>query len=150
MKNIPLHSLRALQNVIALKNRTSLEPGPLIRLVRTRLHMNQRQLARRCKIPQSHLALIEQGKVDVQYGSLNRIFQALFCRLMLNIQPEKEFQAIIEDRVREVAKRRVRQTLGTMALESQEPDSGTSKELLRREEQRLLRNPSAEIWDDEI
>lgn len=36
-----------------------------------------------------------------------------------------------------------------MALESQEPDRGTSKELLRREEQRLLKDPSSEIWDDE-
>ncbi|OGR90085.1 MAG: hypothetical protein A2992_02905 [Elusimicrobia bacterium RIFCSPLOWO2_01_FULL_59_12] len=149
-KNISLHSQRALHNAIAAKKQVPLEPGSLIRLIRERLHMNQRQLARRCKIPQSHLALIEQGKVDVQYGSLIRIFQALFCRPVLHIQPEKDFEAIIENRVRGVAQRRVRQTLGTMALESQEPDSGTSKELLRREEKRLLRNPSSEIWDDEI
>jgi transcriptional regulator with XRE-family HTH domain len=148
-KNIPLHSHRALRNATATKQQVSMEPGNLIRLVRERLHMNQRQLARRSRIPQSHLAHIEQGKGDVQYGSLTRILKALFCQPVLTIQPENDFEAIIEDRVREVAGRKVRRTLGTMAMESQEPDNETSKELLRREVQRLLKDPSSEIWDDE-
>ncbi len=148
-KNIPLHSDRALRKATVSRQQIPLEPGALIRLVRERLHMTQRQLARRCGIPQSHLTLIEQGKADVQYGSLNRIFKALHCRPLLSVMPEKDFDAIISGQAHEVAARRVRRTLGTMALESQEPDSETSKELLRREEQRLLRDPSSEIWDDE-
>lgn len=148
-KNIPLHSDRALRNATVSKQQIPIEPGVLIRLVRERLHMTQRQLAQRCGIPQSHLTLIEQGKGDVQYGSLVRIFKALHCRPVLSVLPEKDFDTIIATQVHDVAARRVRQTLGTMALESQEPDSGTSKELLRREEQRLLRDPSSEIWDDE-
>jgi len=111
--------------------------------------MNQRQLARRCGIPQSHLTRIEQGKGDVQYGSLRRIFQALFCQPILNVRPEKDFDAILAARAHVVAERRIRKTLGTMALENQEPDRETTQELLRREERRLLNNPSAELWDDE-
>lgn len=148
-KNIPLHSHRALRNATASRRQIPMKPGALIRLVRERLHMNQRQLARRCRIPQPHLALIEQDKGDVQYGTLTRILEALFCRPVLNVQPEKDFDSIIADRVHAVAQREVGRTLGTMALESQEPDPETSKELIRREERRLLHEPSSEIWDDE-
>jgi len=148
-KSFPLHSHRALKNAIASRGQASIPPGELIRLIRERLHMTQRQLAQRCRIPQSHLTLIEQGKGDVQYGTLTRILEALFCRPILQIETQKDFDSIIVDRIHQVAERRVKRTLGTMALESQEPDQETSKEMLRREERRLLHELSSEIWDDE-
>ena len=147
-ERLPLHRSRLLRRALIQDQRTALSPGELIRLLRERFHMTQRQLARRCHVPQPHLALIEQGKKDFQYSTLTRILSAFSCLPVLNLRPERDFGAIILERVRQVAQRRVQRTLGTMALESQEPDRGTTQEMIRREEQRLINNLS-EIWDDE-
>jgi transcriptional regulator with XRE-family HTH domain len=147
-EKISLHRFRSLSKAVIQDQRAILPPGELIRLLRDRFQMTQRQLARRCHMPQSHLALIEQGKKDFQYGTLTKILQAFSCQPVLNLRPEQEFEAMIHQRVHEVAQRRVQRTLGTMALESQEPDRGTTQEMIRREEQRLFNNLS-EIWDDE-
>ncbi len=145
---LALHRFRSLRKAVIRDQRTILPPSELIRLLRDRFQMTQRQLARRCRMPQSHLALIEQGKKDFQYSTLTKILRAFSCQPVLNLRPEQEFGAMILQRVHEVAQRRVRRTLGTMALESQEPDGSTTQEMIRREEQRLMNNLS-EIWDDE-
>jgi transcriptional regulator with XRE-family HTH domain len=148
-EKIPLHQLHLLRSAMVHGQRAALPPGELIRLLRQRFHMTQRQLARRCHLPQPHLALIEQGKKDFQYSTLAKILRAFSCKPVLNIQAEKDFEEMILERVREIARARVHRALGTMALESQEPDNETSKEMIRREEQRLLNELPSEIWDDE-
>ena len=147
-ENFSLHRFRLLRKALIRDQRTTFPPGELIRLLRERFHMTQRQLARRCRLPQPHLALIEQGKKDFQYSTLTKILQAFSCQPVLNLRPAQDFGAMILERVHHVAQRRVRRTLGTMALESQEPDDSTTQEMIRREEQRLMNNLS-EIWDDE-
>lgn len=148
-EKIPLHQLRLLRNAIVSGPRAALPPGDLIRLLRQHFHMTQRQLARRSHLPQPHLALIEQGKKDFQYSTLAKILRAFSCKPVLNIQAEKDLEEIVLERVREVARARVRRAIGTMALESQEPDNETAQEMVRREEQRLLKDLPSDIWDDE-
>jgi len=143
-----LHRFHMLRKAVIRDRRTTLPPGELIRLLRDHFHMTQRQLARRCRVPQPHLALIEQGKKDFQYSTLTKILQAFSCEPVINLRPLQDFGSMILERVHQVARHRVRRTLGTMALESQEPDDSTTQEMIRREEQRLMNNLS-EIWDDE-
>src|SRR5690348_12589299 len=116
-EKLSLHRFRLLRKAMVQDQRAVLQPGELIRLLRERFQMTQRQLARRCHLPQPHLALIEQGKKDFQYSTLTKILGAFSCQPVLNLRAENELGATILARVHQVARHRVERTLGTMALE---------------------------------
>ncbi|MEE8424594.1 MAG: helix-turn-helix domain-containing protein [Elusimicrobiota bacterium] len=119
----------------------------LILLTRTRLGMTQAQLAKRCGLPQSHIAKIEKGKVDVQLTTLRRIFKALFCRLVVAPKPDRDLNEIIREQTRKAALKRVKRVAGTMAMEKQRPEEGMLDDLVRAETERLLQKRSSEIWE---
>lgn len=60
-----------------------LEPHVIIRTIRNAFGMTQAQLAERAGMPQSHLAKIETGKVDIQLSTLRKIFKAMDCAAMV-------------------------------------------------------------------
>lgn len=120
----------------------------LILLTRVRLGMTQTQLAKRCGLTQSHIANIENGKVDVQLSTLRRIFAALDCRLVLAPQPLGDLDALIRRQARAAALKRVKRVRGTMAMEAQRPDEGMLEELIQAETEKLLQSRSSEIWED--
>ncbi|MBI4679110.1 MAG: helix-turn-helix domain-containing protein [Elusimicrobia bacterium] len=126
-----------------------LAPHQLTRLVREHLCMTQAQLARRCGLPQSHVAKIESGKVDIQVGTLRRIFRALSCGLVLAPKPGKDLGQMVREQARKAAVQRVRRVAGTMAMEKQRPEEGMIEELIRAEAERLLRKRSSAIWEVE-
>lgn len=121
----------------------------LILLTRVRLGMTQAQLAARCGLTQSHIANIENGKVDVQLTTLRRIFKALFCHLVVAPQPLGELDQIIREQARKAALKRVRRVAGTMAMEQQRPEEDMLEELVKAETELLLQKPSSEIWEDD-
>jgi transcriptional regulator with XRE-family HTH domain len=51
--------------------------------------MSQAQLALRCGMARSHIAAIESGRRDCQLGTLRRIFDALFCDLLVIPKPRQ-------------------------------------------------------------
>ena len=119
----------------------------LIALLRLRLGMTQAQLAKRCGLPQSHIAKIESGKVDVQLATLQRIFKALFCQLTLAPRPDGNLDQILRAQARKAALIRVKRVAGTMAMEDQRPEAGLLEDLVQAESERLLKKRSSEIWD---
>lgn len=121
----------------------------LVHLTRVRLGMTQAQLARRSGLTQSHIANIENGKVDVQLTTLRRVFKALHCDLVLAPRPEGDLEEFIRHQARKTAMNRVRRVTGTMALEDQRPEEGMIEDLVRAETEKLLRARSAEIWEIE-
>lgn len=121
----------------------------LVLLTRVRLGMTQAQLASRCGMTQSHIANIENGKVDAQLTTMRRIFKAMHCRLVIAPQPEASLEHIIEQQARKAAAKRVQRVAGTMALEAQRPDQGMLDELILAEMEKLMRKPSSEIWEVE-
>ena len=123
-------------------------PGSLVRFLRNHLSMSQAQLARRAKMPQSHLAKIEQDAVDVQWSSLKRLLGALFSEPLLLYKPQETIMEILSKRIHEAARKRVARIVGTMALEKQQPDPSTIEELSRQEETKLWERRSTEIWED--
>ncbi|MBI4056988.1 MAG: helix-turn-helix domain-containing protein [Elusimicrobia bacterium] len=125
-----------------------LAPHVVIRNIRNTLHMTQAQLARRAEMPQSHLAKIETGKVDVQLSTLRRILRALNCEAVFLPKFHKAPQEVLRERIREVARRKVARVAGTMALERQRPDERMVRALIRSEEERLLARPTSEVWED--
>jgi DNA-binding XRE family transcriptional regulator len=66
-----------------------LEPGALQKTLRARLRMSQAELARRCGLSQSHIARLESGKLDAQWGTWRRVFDALYCDVALLPLPRK-------------------------------------------------------------
>src|SRR5437879_13085755 len=116
-------------------------PNAMIRALRAELHMTQAQLAKRAGVTQPHLARIETGKVDPQLSTLRRIFDALFCGVLIVPQRLKAPQDVMLERVKAKARRNVLRVTGTMALEKQTPDEGTIRHLIRSEEARLLAHP---------
>jgi transcriptional regulator with XRE-family HTH domain len=73
-------------------------PGFYLRALRGKLRMSQAQLARRAVVDQSHIARIELGKVDADLSTLRRLFDALFCDLVLVPRPRLELGDALAER----------------------------------------------------
>ncbi|MBI5243364.1 MAG: helix-turn-helix domain-containing protein [Elusimicrobia bacterium] len=121
------------------------EPHVIIRTIRISLRMTQAQLARRAGLPQSHLAKIEVGRVDVQLSTLRRILAAMYCGTVVLPKFQKPPRAALTERIREFARRKVARVTGAMERD----DDRTVRALIRSEEKRLLSGSSSEIWDED-
>lgn len=121
----------------------------LIRLLRGELSMTQAQLAKRCGLPQSHIARIESGKIDLQLETVRRIFSALSCGLAVVPIPSKSPEEIVREQARKAALKRVRRVAASMALEEQRPDERMLEELIKAETEKLLSRRASAIWEDE-
>ncbi len=122
-------------------DKSKLTIGDWIRLLRNRLRMTQAELAHRAKITQPNLAAIESGKVDPQVGTLRRIYEGLGCELNLEPLLKRPLEELVRDRAQAVALKRLKQTMGTMALEGQAPDQDTFRQLLEKRTDDILRSP---------
>jgi DNA-binding transcriptional regulator YiaG len=65
------------------------EPRVYLRALRSRLRMSQAQLARRSGIEQRHISRFETGKSDLRLNTLRRLFDAMFCDLLIVPRPRK-------------------------------------------------------------
>ena len=124
---------------------SKLMAGDWVRLLRNRLRMTQAELAQRAHITQPNLAAIESRKVDPQVGTLQRIYEGLGCKLNLEPLLHKSLEELTRDRARAVALKRLKQTMGTMALEDQAPDKDTFRQLLEKRTDDILRSPRKRI-----
>ena len=126
----------------------SLSHSALVRMVREKLYMTQAQLAKRAGVPQSHIAKIEIGKMHPRLDTLQKILKALHCDLLLVPKPVQDLDAIIHERISQIAKKRVDSVAGTMRLEDQSPPSQLLDDMRHEEESKLLRNPTSKIWEE--
>lgn len=117
-----------------------------IRDLRKRLHMSQKQLAKRAKITQSHLSLIESGKSKISVWLLEKIFEALFCDVMI-IPLSQDLDAIMKKQAKLAAKKHLSSLMGSMALENQLPTKEYLDKKIEEVAYDLLRSGSTEIWD---
>jgi transcriptional regulator with XRE-family HTH domain len=51
--------------------------------------MSQTSLAHRSGVPQAHIARPESGKLDARLSTLRRLFDAMFCDLLVVPRPRK-------------------------------------------------------------
>jgi len=65
------------------------EPRVYIRGFRSALRMKQIELAKRCSLSRSYINRLEKGKKDARVCELYRIFNALFCDLLILPIPRK-------------------------------------------------------------
>lgn len=123
-----------------------IKPSDWIRLLRNYLRMTQAELANRANITQANLVAIESGKVDPRVSTLQRIYDGLSCHLSLEPRPRKPLGDILSGRARAVALKRLKKTMGTMALEDQASEAEVFRKLLEKRTDEILRDPREKLW----
>ena len=130
--------------------RNSRPPKGWVRAVRDALGMTTAQLARRLGVSQPRIVELEQSEMSgsVTLHTLQRAAEALGCRLVYALVPERPLAEIVRERAEIVAERQAGAVEHTMRLENQAVQSKRArKELHRQLIENLLRRP-ARLWDD--
>ncbi len=125
-------------------------PKGWLRAVRDALGMTTAQLARRLGVSQPRIVELEQSEVSgsVTLNTLQRAAEALGCRLVYALVPDRPLADTVRERADLVAARLTGAVAQSMRLEDQEVTSKeVAKDLHRREVERLLRRP-ARLWDE--
>jgi len=110
--------------------------------------MTQGDLALRAKLPQSHIAAIEGGKKNPPLPTLARILDAMECDLVVLPKLRLPIDEIIRKRAAKLALKRLKRTMGTMALEGQAPDTGRFRQLFVQRTDEIIANRSEDLWSE--
>src|ERR1700704_3088251 len=146
-------AIRHLDKRFAGLRRLAQSPRPpkgWLRPIRDALGMTTAQFARRLGVSQPRIIELEQSEVSgkVTLNTLQRAAEALGCRLVYVLVPEKPLAETERDRAELLAQTPQSDVEHTMRLEDQAVSSKTaSKELRERLIAELLRRP-ARLWDE--
>jgi predicted DNA-binding mobile mystery protein A len=126
-------------------------PRGWIKAIREALGMTTAQLGKRLGVSQPRAVAIEKAESTnaITLGSLARAARALDCDLVYALVPRKPLETLAEERALQVAKRRIRPTRHTMALEAQSVDQKAEEEQVKQLARRLLEMPGSALWDGE-
>jgi len=125
-------------------------PKGWLRAIRDALGMTTAQFARRLGVSQPRIIELEQSEVSgsVTLNTLQRAAEALGCRLVYALIPEKPLAETVSERAELVAERQLKAVEQTMRLEDQSVKGTTAAKDLRRQFiDELLRRP-ARLWDE--
>ena len=99
---VPLPQRQAFNEAVVFVSRApkraNLEPAVLLRALRGALRMSQADLARRSGVQQAVVARVESGKGDVRLGTLRKLFDAMFCDLLILPKPRKRPSDAVAER----------------------------------------------------
>ena len=139
--------LNLLQNVEMLAR----PPRGWIKAIREALGMTTAQLAKRLGVSQPRVLGIEKAESSgtIKLETLERAARALDCRLVYALVPRSSLESMTEDRARALARKRLRATSHSMALEDQRVDKADEEEHLERLVQKLLDQSGSALWEDE-
>ena len=145
------HQLDKRLNILQNVNILARPPRGWIKAIREALGMTTAQLGKRMGVSQPRAVGIEKAETSgsLTLESLERAARALDCRLVYALVPRKKLELLVEDRARELAKKRLRATSHSMALEDQRVDEADELEHLKRLVQKLLEQPGSTLWEDE-
>jgi predicted DNA-binding mobile mystery protein A len=125
-------------------------PKGWLRAIRDALGMTTAQFARRLGVSQPRIIELEQSEVSggVTLNTLQRAAEALGCRLVYVLIPEKPLTETVSERAELIAERQLKAVEQTMRLEDQSVEDPTvAKDLRRQFVDQLLRRP-ARLWDE--
>jgi predicted DNA-binding mobile mystery protein A len=125
-------------------------PKGWLRAIRDALGMTTAQFARRLGVSQPRIIELEQSEVSgtVTLNTLQRAAEALGCRLVYALIPEKPLAETVRERTELIAERQLKAVEQTMRLEDQSVKGATAAKDLRRQfVEELLRRP-ARLWDE--
>lgn len=125
-------------------------PKGWIRAIRDALGMTAAQLAKRLGVSQPRVVELEQSEVSgsVTLNTLQRAAEALGCRFVYALIPERPLAETVRTRAEAVAQRQLAPVQQTMRLENQSVSDKAASDRLRNQLiEELLRRP-ARLWDD--
>ena len=129
---------------------TAHPPKGWVRAIRDALGMTTAQLGQRLGVSQPRVVEIEQGEVSgsITLNTLQRAAQALGCRLVYTLIPDRPLEETVRQRAEKLAQEKLISVEQTMRLEDQSvKNKVASKETLRQFTEVLLRHP-ARLWDE--
>jgi len=126
-------------------------PRGWVKAIRESLGMTTAQLGRKLDVSQPRIIKIEQSEIKgtITLGSLERVAQALDCRVVYALVPRTSLEDVIGERARQKAKKRLESTSHTMALEAQRPEPDDEAEQLKRLANNLIQKGGSSLWEDE-
>lgn len=131
----------------------ALKPPPRgwVKAIREALGITAAQLGQRLGVTQERALAIEKAEVGgaITLDSLQRAAQALGCRLVYALVPEKPFDEMVKDRAFVLASQRLKSTGHNMALEAQSVDAADEREQLQRLTRQLMERGGSALWDEE-
>jgi len=130
--------------------KTPRPPKGWLRAIRDALGMTTKQFARRLGVSQPRIVELEQseGSGSVTLNTLQRAAEALGCRLVYALVPEKPLADTVRERAELLAGQRQAAVEHTMRLEDQAvKDKKAVRELRQQIIHDLLERP-ARLWDD--
>ena len=130
--------------------KTARPPKGWLRAIRDALGMTTAQLGKRLGVSQPRIVELEQSEVSgsVTLNTLQRAAEALGCRFVYALVPERPLAETVRERADLIASRQLSAVAQSMKLEDQEvKNKDVTKELHRRAVEQLLRRPSR-LWDE--
>ncbi len=121
-----------------------------IRAIREALGMTTAQMAKRLGVKQPRVIELEHAEANgnITVKSLERAAEALGCRLVYILVPEKPLADTIRQRATRLAEKQLASVEQSMRLEAQGvSDKKQRAEALHKLVERLLRRP-ARLWDE--
>jgi predicted DNA-binding mobile mystery protein A len=131
--------------------KTQRPPKGWLRVIRDALGMTTKQFGRRLGVSQPRIVELEQSEVSgsVTLNTLQRAAEALGCRLVYALVPDKPLAETVRERAELVAEQRQAAVEHTMRLEDQAvKGKAASNDLRRQFVEELLRRP-ARLWDEQ-
>lgn len=122
-----------------------------LRAVRKALGMTTSQFAKRLGVSQPRIVELEKSELSgaVTLATLERAAQALGCRLIYALVPERPLEDMVRERAETLAQKQLRDVEQTMALEDQSvSDVKARRRLLQERVDALLERPKR-LWDAE-
>lgn len=122
-----------------------------IKAIREALGMTTAQLGRRLGVSQPRVLAIEKAEAlgSIKLDSLERAAHALDCRLVYALVPRKPLVAMVEDRARQLAEKRLGAASHSMALEGQRVEAEDEREHLEQLVNKLINQPGSRLWEDQ-
>ena len=122
-----------------------------LRTMRKALGMSGPQLAKRLGVTKAQVSKTEKGEVtgSVTLKSMHNMAEALHCRLVYAVIPEKEIQQVIKDQAIKKAKAQVRDASTHMALEAQALNKEKLSAEIERIAAQIIDKMPADLWNDE-
>ncbi len=122
--------------------------GVQIQRIRALLGMTQTQLARRSGQYLRMIQRLESEEVDPRLSSLKKAAEGLDCELIVRLVPRQPIQQSIRQRAEQKADQLVKLSVGTAALEEQQP----AEKYIKQQREDLVRDLASKrpslLWDD--
>ncbi len=121
-----------------------------LRTVRKALGMSGAQLAKRLGVTKGRVSQAESGEVSgsVTLRTMQTMAEAMNCRFVYAVVPEKDIDSLIREQAIKQAKARVKAASTHMALEAQSLDKETLNSEIERIASEIMSKMPSDFWSE--